>query len=337
MSLHGFAPPPPRAPYVDRDTGNLILSRYQDVLRAFREPRLWPAGSRGEDQGGGPRNDAGIPLRREHVQDALSASRVAAWQAAIVQVAMDTLRHLPTDRPVDLLREFAFPWCLRLGRMVMGVGADDAERLGKLAALAWPDTGWRRRLFVGRRRIDAATAELDRYFASSPLPMGRQTFVGTVQTLPRLLASGWLALFRDAGVVTRLREDPTLMPRAVEELLRYAGIIPRLYRRATADVDLGDVHLKTDGRVTLMIASANRDPSQFPGPDRLDLERTTAGQLSLGIGGGSCAGARVVRMAFTVSIAALLGGASHIEVGKSPRWRSGHFQWPLAVPVTLRR
>jgi cytochrome P450 len=169
------------------------------------------------------------------------------------------------------------------------------------------------------------------------MPRASSTFSGTVETLPRLLANAWLALFQHPAEVARLRADPGLMPLAVEELLRYAGIIPRLFRKATTDVEVGSLRLAVGDRVTLMIASANRDPEQFPDPDRVDVSRPATGQLSLGIGRCSCAGARLVRMALSVSIATILGTFEHIGVSDTIRWQDDHLCWPLSVPVTLQR
>jgi cytochrome P450 len=252
-------------------------------------------------------------------------------------MAEDLVGRLPTDRSVDLLQHFAMPWCLRLGLTVTRASPGDAERLSKLTDLAFWGTGLRRRAFLRRRRAARAVAELQRYFAASTVPLAQSTFLGIVQTLPRLLASGWLALFRHPAEVARLRADPGLMPLAVEELLRYAGIIPRLFRKATTDVDLGPLRLAVGERVTLMVASANRDPEHFPDPDRVDLSRPATGQLSLGIGRCSCAGARLVRMAFSVSITTILATFQRVGVTEEIRWQDDHLCWPRSVPVTLRR
>ena len=236
-------------------------------------------------------------IQRTAVQEALSAARVGEWQTQAEALAEELLERLPSDRSVDLLQRWrchgACPW----GLLVTGANASDGKRLSKLSDLAFWSTGLRRRAFLRRRRAAAAVAELQRYFEAFTMPLAQSTFVGIAQTLPRLLANAWLALFRHPTEVVRLRADPGLMPLAVEELLRYAGIIPRLFRKANADLDLGVVRLSAGGRVTLMVASANRDPEQFPEPDRVDVSRAATGQLSLGIGRCSCAGARLVRMA----------------------------------------
>jgi cytochrome P450 len=332
-----LVPSRPRTAYYDRESGAWILSRYPDVLAAFRESRLGPVGSRGEDQGGAARDNTGVMLQRTEVQDALSASRVGEWQIRIEALAEELLQGLPTDRPVDLVQRFARPWCLLLGLIVTGANLGDSKSLSKRAALAFAGTGVPRRSFLRRRRATAAVADLKRYFEAATMPLAQATFVAVAETLPRLLASAWLALFRHPAEVTRLRADPGLMPRAVEELLRYGGIIPRLFRKANADVDLGCVRLTVGERVTLMIASANWDPEHFPEPDRVDVSRAGTGQLSLGIGHGSCAGARLVRMALGVSVATILRTFEHIGVTGTIRWRTGLFCWPISLPVTLRR
>jgi len=335
--LGGLYPPLPQAPYFDSASGSWILSRYADVLAAFRDTRLFPSGSAGEDPGG-ERDETGPLLERGAVQEAFSGVRIGEWQAKIEVLANELLQRLPADRPVDLLQKFAMPWCLSIGLMVTGASAGDGKRLSALTNRLFWSTGLRRRAFLRRRLATRAVAELQRYFVASPMPRASSTFSGTVETLPRLLANAWLALFQNPAEVARLRADPRLMPLAVEELLRYAGIIPRLFRKATTDVELGSLRLAVGDRATLMIASANRDAEQFPEPDRVDLSRPATGQLSLGIGRCSCAGARLVRMALGVSTAALLATFHHVAVTDDAiRWQDDHLCWPRFVPVTLER
>src|SRR5207247_4646971 len=122
---------PPRAPYFDSESGEWVLSRYADVLSAFRDPRLWPVGSRGEDEGDS-RDEAGRLRARGDVLDALSAARVAEWQRQLDVLPDDSARRLPTDRQVDLLHEFAKPVCMSLALIVTGANPGDGEQLDAL-------------------------------------------------------------------------------------------------------------------------------------------------------------------------------------------------------------
>src|SRR5207244_3009019 len=106
-----------------------------------------------------------------------------------------------------------------------------------------------------------------------------------------------LALIRNPGEFARLRSDPHLLPGAIDELLRYTGIVRRVFRRATSNVNLGSVKISKGDLVVLMLASANRDPEQFPDPDRLDLARVATSHVALGTGRNSCVGAALIRMA----------------------------------------
>ncbi len=71
---------------------------------------------------------------------------------------------------------------------------------------------------------------------------------------------------------------------AIDEMLRYSGIVRRIFRRATANMRLGGITIAEGDLAALMLASANRDPDQFPDPDRLDLTRAAPGHLALGTG-----------------------------------------------------
>jgi cytochrome P450 len=162
--------------------------------------------------------------------------------------------------------------------------------------------------------------------------------MGITKTLPRLLASGWVALLRHPDELKRLRAEPHLMPRAVEELMRYAPTVHMLSRRAMADVDLDGLQIAKGTQVNLMLASANRDPEKFPDPDRLDVSRRPANQAALGIGRHSCAGAVVVRMVSAATTAALLQSFHEITPTAPVEWHIGPEDcWPESAYVALKR
>ncbi len=181
----------------------------------------------------------------------------------------------------------------------------------------------------------AATAELEQSFRA--IPMGEPTFIAISQTSARLLSNAWLALLSHPAEYSRLRTQPDLMPGAIEELLRYAGIVRRVFRWATEDLDLGGVRIAKGDRTLLMLASANRDPEQFPEPGRLDLSRPVAGHVALGIGRNSCVGAPLIRMAAAVATRAFVQRFQEATIAGPIAWRVGSgFCFPVAVPVWLR-
>ena len=326
--------PPPAAPYFDRERGGWILSRYADVTAALREPRLWPVAAHGEDQAK-TRDETGRLRLRTDVQEALSASRLAEWQAQLEGPALSAIRALPTDRPVDLLGEFAKPWCLTVAMLVTGADPADRERLSELGNTVFSGTGEPE---GSVRKADAAraTVELERVFQHLGVPMGEPTFIAISQTSARLLSNAWLALLSHPAEYARLRAQPDLMPGAVEEMLRYAGIVRRVFRWATEDLDLGGVKIAKGDRALLMLASANRDPEQFPQPNGLDVTRRIMAHVSLGMGRNSCVGAMLIRMAAAVATRAFVETFAEVEVAGPVEWHVGSgFYFPVAVRVWL--
>jgi cytochrome P450 len=329
-SLHH---PPPRDPHRDPASGVWILSRYAQVLAAFRDARLHPVDAKG-DATPEPRDESGALLARRAVMGTLSSARVGEWQARIAPLADQMLDRLADAHMAELLSEFARPWCLSLAVMVTGARPDDAGRLD--------DLGARVSAAVVNHDVDVvarageAAVELDRYFANSTVPMATPMFIGVSQTLPRLLVSGWNALFQRPDAVARLRAEPALLSNAVEEMLRLGGLTASVCRKATVDVDLGFVQLAAGDRVTLMIGSANHDPEQFPHPYRLDVSRRQAAQLSLGFGHASCAAARLIHMAHATGLAALLTRYEGVDVAEEVRWEGdAEVRWPESLRVRL--
>lgn len=161
---------------------------------------------------------------------------------------------------------------------------------------------------------------------------------GLTDTLPFFLANALLDLLRNPAEFARLRAEPDLMPRAVEELLRHAGLVHMLVRTATADVELGGIRIASGDRVILKLAAANHDPDRFSEAGQLDATRKVAGHVALGAGAHSCAGALVVRMATAVVMGVFAAKFASAELAGPVEWHDGStVASPVSLPAILRR
>uniref|UniRef100_Q01S26 Cytochrome P450-like n=1 Tax=Solibacter usitatus (strain Ellin6076) TaxID=234267 RepID=Q01S26_SOLUE len=327
-------PAPPEAARFDAAQQAWILSRYADVWSALREPNLWPVSGKREIVREGRESDGRLQ-QRAPMLEAIAGGRVEEWRPRLIGVTQRGLASLA--RESELLSDFLLPWGLSLAMMVTGAEGSERARLGELSTRVFAATGVEHKDAALRADAAAATAELERIFEGGPVPMGEPAFVALSQTLPRLLANGWVALARNPAEFARLRANPELLPGAIDELLRYAGIVRRVYRRSTAPVELGGVTIAEGELAALMLASANRDPEQFPDPDRLDLGRVVSSHVALGTGRNSCVGAMLIRMAASVATEAV--AERFVEFGpcRVGEWRTGSgFCFPASVFVTLK-
>jgi cytochrome P450 len=134
------------------------------------------------------------------------------------------------------------------------------------------------------------------------------------ETTTKLLGNALYWLWRNPSERDRLRADPTLVPRWVEETLRYDNSTQALARVAASDVPLHGETLHAGDRVVLLIGSANRDERVFPTPDRYDLLRDTSASLSFGQGVHFCLGASLARLEGRVALEQLWQRISDYEI-----------------------
>jgi cytochrome P450 len=321
-------------PYFDQSRGAWVLTRYADVTAALRDPQLWPVAARGEDHSA-TRDELGRLRLRGPSQEALSAVRTAEWLRKMEPLTCGLLNNLETERPVDLLSAYAQPWCSELAFLILDTAAAERGYMSALGNEVFAATGAADDSPL-RTRAAAATLELECLLKDGRIPMGEPTFVATSQTLPRLLAAVWVSLYRHPGQADHLRVQPELWQGAVEELLRFAGIVRRIWRQAREAVELGGVQIDAGQRLMLMLADANRDPDEFPEPDRLDVTRRVPAQFALGAGRNSCAGGAVVRLAMIAATKALLTRFPGARLCREPEWRTGSgYRFPESVPVKL--
>jgi cytochrome P450 len=326
-------PAPPSAPYFDEQRHAWVLTRYRDVMAALRDSELWPVAARGEDHSV-TRDEIGRLKLRAPVHDVL-APRLDGWRVRMEPLAEHLLERLPAADTVDLLADYALPWCRELALIVVDAPPEQNDHFVALSTEVFAATGAPDDSPL-RPRAAAATAELDRLLKDGPMPMGEPTFVAISQTTPRLLANTWASLLDYPGEAAKLRTEAALWPGAIEELLRFAGIVRRIWRQARSRVQYEGADILAGQKVLLMLASANRDPEQFAEPNRLDVTRRVPAQFALGAGRNSCAGGALVRAAVEISTRALLARYPNMRACGTSQFLTGSgYTFPSTVPVLL--
>jgi len=157
------------------------------------------------------------------------------------------------------------------------------------------------------------------------------------ETTTNLIGNAVDLLIRHPGAMSELRNHPEAMDTAVEEFLRMESSNQLGNRRATRDTVLGGVDIAAGSYVHICIGAANRDPDQFPDPDRLDIRRQPNRHLSFGTGIHACAGMSLARMEAQVAIGRLLQRFTRIEPIAVPvRGGRARFRGFTSYPVRLR-
>jgi cytochrome P450 len=156
-------------------------------------------------------------------------------------------------------------------------------------------------------------------------------------TTRNLVAAGILAMMEHPDQQARLAADPSLLPTAIEEMLRYTSPVTVFVRTATTDTELRGIPVKAGDRAAMFYPSANRDESRFAEPDRFDIGRAPNPHLAFG-GGGThfCLGANLARVEATAIIPEVLSRMKDLELaGPVERVRSNLMNGIHKMPVTF--
>jgi unspecific monooxygenase len=135
---------------------------------------------------------------------------------------------------------------------------------------------------------------------------------------------GWWALFRHPDKLKELREDRSLLPSAIEELLRFDTPLQMFERWVLEPIDVRGVRIPRGAELGLLFGSANRDPEVFEEPDELDLSRDPNPHLTFGAGIHFCLGAPLGRQELQISFATLMDRFPNLELVEEPRWKPNY-------------
>lgn len=317
-----------------------VLSRHADVLAAVRDPETFASGEGIVPSGFKPDEPTLIVMdppahtaMRKHVMRAFTPRRMEGMIPRVRQIARELLDAWPEGGEVDAFERFTDPLPIAVMAELLGVDASDRplfKRCGDAIVYssgADPETirGAQRELeayledvFERRRRapggdlISLLLSPSDEGTALSHRELLGLCFTllvaGTETTTSALGNALWL-LDRHPEIQRRLVEDPSRIPAAVEEILRYESPVQGLSRVVRRDVELHGRRIPKGARVHLLWASANRDPRAFPEPDRFDPERTPNNHLAFGFGIHFCLGASLARTELRVGLEELLARA----------------------------
>jgi cytochrome P450 len=286
-----------------------------------------------------------------------------------IQTLTDDLLDAVQDRGrMDLIRDYALPLPTTIIAEMLGVPVEDRHKFHRWssAIVSSNPSGWQmlkaipnvmaflryiRKLVQARRarpQDDLVSALVqveeagDQLSEDELVAMIFLLLVAGHETTVNLIGNGSLALLRNPDQMEKLRNDPSLIKTAVEELLRYESPLETATERyAREDVTVAGVTIPRGATVFAVIASANRDERQFPDPDALDLTREPNRHLAFGQGIHYCLGAPLARLEGQIAINTLLRRAPELRLAVPPeslRWRRGLVLRGLqALPVEFRR
>ena len=163
------------------------------------------------------------------------------------------------------------------------------------------------------------------------------TMVGGQETTTNLIGNGLLSLLRHPGQLHKLRDDSSLIPSAVEELLRYESPSQHTARLARDDVQMGGRLIRKRQAVIAVMGAANRDPERFPDPDRLDITRKDNRHVAFGWAAHFCFGAPLARIEGQIAFETILRRLPRLALDPRPLvWRQNlGLRGLAALPVTF--
>lgn len=184
------------------------------------------------------------------------------------------------------------------------------------------------------------TAEVngDRFTEEEVIANSILVMAGGQETTTNLIATGLLTLLRHPDQMARLKSDSSLLPSAVEELLRFEPPVLQTARMAPGDTYLGGKKIRKRQAVIAVMAAANRDPERFPNPNGLDLGRQDNRHLAFGWAAHFCFGAALARIEGQIAFATLLRRLPGLALEPGPlTWRNNQGLRGLeALPVSFQ-
>jgi len=299
---------------------------------------------------------------RRLVNKAFTLKAVTAMRPRIEQIAASLLDAVGPSGRMDVVSQYAFPLSITVIAELLGVPAQDRDDFRRWSHMIVRQVGHDlselQRCYnefagymlalIDRRRayptddLVSALAQVEeegRMLSRSELcSMIALLIIAGHETSASMIGNAVHTLVQHPDALVRLRDEPALMPDAVEEFLRYDSSVERaMVRFVTRDTELAGQHLRRGQFVVAVVGSANRDEAMCANPERLDITRPACPHMSFGKGTHYCLGASLARQELDIALNTLLRRCPGLRLAVDPsavRWRYvPNFRGPDALPV----
>ena len=355
---------------VDPD-GMWAVTRFKDVIEVLKRVDDFsseaPEGAREklfENAFGGPNIIGSDNPRHDRLrsimQKRFTPRRLGHLQDRVENLSRELLGNISGVSEFDLVPSFTIPLPVIIIAELLGVEAnrvDDFKRWsnalvaivnaaeGEERQSALVELGELAKYLAGmadRRRQEpaddligalvAAEKESGRISAGEVLSYCILLLAAGNETTTNLIGGMISALMSHPDQLALLRDDPSLIPNAVEEGLRYCSPVQGLFRQVSKDTDISGVTIPAGSRVWVCYASANRDPERFEDPDRVDITRDCRGHVAFGWGLHFCLGANLARREARVAMTELIPLLAEVEPSRDVEWLPS---WVIRGPKSL--
>jgi cytochrome P450 len=289
---------------------------------------------------------------RSLVNKAFTARRVEALRSHIQDVVDELLDAVAPRGEMEVIGDFAYPLPATIICELLGVPLTDRdafqswardlapildfaadlpeEEMQRMAASAGPFVGYMKDHIERRRQqpgddlltalITARDAE-DRLTDEELVAAAMLVLGAGFETTMNLIGNGTYQLLKNPDQLKRLREDPSLIVGAVEEVLRFEGPVLLTSRVALEETDIEGTCAHAHQQGVVMLAVANRDPNVFANPETFDIQRSPNPHLTFGGGPHFCPGAALARLEGQIALGTLVRRFPGMTLTAEPEWR----------------
>lgn len=362
--------------------GVWIITRYEDVVKALRDPRLSSEQSQVARYSSRQRSDSPVvslsskclffrdppdhTRLRKLVSKAFNARVIEEMRLRIQKIVNELINKVEDTGAMDIIADISGPLPVRVISEMLGIPEADRRQLQQwshwLAHIFDPMKSsnlgeevnqaildfrdYLSHLIAQRRQhpendlisaLIQARDEGEKLTEDELLATCMLLFASGEETTVNLIGNGMFTLLRYPDQLAKLKQNPSLIQSAVEELLRYESPLQICGRTAIDNLEIGGKTIRKGPPVFLILGAANRDPAQFPHPERLDITRSDNRHLAFGDGIHYCLGSGLARTQGQIAINTLIQRFPDLQLQTDKlEWRENIFLRGLkTLPVTF--